>query len=317
VFRSARIRLTILYTLGIALVMAAFSVALYFALAAAMSSNLDVSGDVSAQVEQTILESQLARARLALAGINLGGWMVAATISYFVAGRTLAPLEAALARQRQFTAHASHELRTPLTVIKGEIDVTQARERTPAHYRQTLERIDKEVMRLESTIGDLLTLARLEAGQNNPLRDRRAIGDVINEVVAELDSHSLSTDVRVEVSVPADLEAMLDWPRIRYLLLNLLNNAIQHTPPGGRIRVLAHAQSRWLELSVFNSGSSIDPSDLPYLFLPFYRGKGASMERGTGLGLALCEWIVRAHGGSISAHNADDGVVFLVRLPRH
>ena len=90
------------------------------------------------------------------------GWAVAATASYAVAGRTLAPIERALARQHQFTAHASHELRTPLTVIKGEIDVTRTRDRSPEQYRQALDRIDAEVIHLDSMASDLLALARME-----------------------------------------------------------------------------------------------------------------------------------------------------------
>jgi signal transduction histidine kinase len=316
VFRSARLKLTLVYTLAIALVMAVFSVALYFAIASAISGNLEVPDALGARAEQALIDAQLARARLALLGINLAGWVVAAAASYVFAGRTLAPLEAAMARQRQFTAHASHELRTPLTVIKGEIDVTRARERSPALYRETLDRIDTEVMHLESVVSDLLALARMEAGHDYAERRSGNVAAAVGEVVEPFRLPVGNKHITVEATVPTQLEATLDWPRVRHLLTNLIDNAVQHTAPGGRIQIAAAQHGRYIDLAVFNSGPPIDPADLPHLFVPFYRGQEGPSYTGTGLGLALCDWIVRTHHGSIIARNLDGGVSFDVRLPR-
>jgi signal transduction histidine kinase len=316
VFRSARLKLTLVYTLAIAVVMAVFSVALYFAIASAISGNLEVPESLSAQAEHALVEAQLARARWVLLGINVAGWAVAAVASYVFAGRTLAPLAAAMARQRQFTAHASHELRTPLTVIKGEIDVTQARERSPELYRETLDRIDAEVMHLESVVGDLLALARLEAGHDYAERRRGNVAAAVHEVLEPFRVPAGGRDISVEATVSPQLEATLDWPRVRHLLTNLIDNAVRHTSRGGRIRVGAGQHGRYLDLAVFNSGPPIDPADLPHLFVPFYRGSESHSSNGTGLGLALCDWIVRTHHGSIAARNVDGGVSFDVRLPR-
>ena len=115
--------------------------------------------------------------------------------------------------------------------------------------------------------------------------------------------------------VPSDLEATLDWNRIRHLLTNLMDNAIRHTPAAGEIRIGATRVGKSVEFSVFNSGSFIEPDDMPHVFLPFYRGKGSDPDTGTGLGLTLCEWIARLHGGTIHARNLADGVLFTARLP--
>lgn len=297
--------------MGIVLIMIAFSIALYVALA----GNIDVAGSGTERADQAIQAAQLARIRLVLVAINVVGSLVVAVLSYVVAGRTLLPIMAALARQRQFTAHASHELRTPLTVVKGEIDVTLARERAPGEYRETLSRIDAEVVHLEHMVTDLLDLAELEARQVTLERKRRVVGAVIEEEIEPYARQAARRHIRLTCDIPGVMEANLDWPRVRHLVRNLVDNAIHHTPESGEIRIAVRQRGKDVELSVFNTGSQVAESDLPHVFVPFYRGQGSDPNGGTGLGLALCDWVARAHGGSISAQNANDGVSFLVRLP--
>jgi len=315
VFRSARIKLTLAYTLVIALVMGAFSVALYLSIATAMANTLDVPDPTTVQTEHAFLSAELARARLALLGINIAGWLVAATASYLVAGRTLAPLESALARQRQFTAHASHELRTPLTVMKGEIDVTMARERSPEQYRETLTRLDDEVIHLEQMTGTLLTLAQAQEARRASECSVGDVGELVHDIVCSFSQRAEDAGILLDTSLPPQLRANLDWPHVRHLLTNLLDNALRHTKRGGTVRVSAAPHGRILELTVFNTGAQIATQDLPHLFVPFYRGKGSSSGGGAGLGLALADWIARSHGGAIAVHNQLDGVSFTVRLP--
>jgi len=315
VFRSARIKLTLAYTLVIALVMAAFSVALYLSIATATANTLDVPDPATVQAEHAVLSAELARARLALLGINVAGWLVAATASYLVAGRTLAPLESALARQRQFTAHASHELRTPLTIMKGEIDVTMARERSPEQYRETLTRLDDEVIHLEQMTGTLLTLAQAQEARRASECSVGDVGELVHDIVCSFSQRAEDAGILLDTSLPPQLRANLDWPHVRHLLTNLLDNALRHSKRGGTVRVSAAPHGRILELTVFNTGAQIAPQDLPHLFVPFYRGKGSSSGGGAGLGLALADWIARSHGGSVAVHNQLDGVSFTVRLP--
>ena len=315
-FHSARLKLTLTYTVAIAIVMALFSIALYIALQGAQAGSLELSGNPTTQVEQAVLAAEFHRARLVLVVVNAVGWVLAALASYIIAGRTLKPIEEALARQRQFTAHASHELRTPLTVMKGEIDVTLTQDRAPDEYRRVLSLIETEIDQLDEMADDLLTLARIEASPRMREREERDLGDVVRETVELYAPKLIEREVNVDLTVPPHLRARLDWARFRHLLANLVDNAVRHTPCRGRINVRVSEYSRGLELVVFNTGSPIRESDLPNIFIPFYRGQGSAPDTGTGLGLALCEWVTRAHGGSIMARNEPNGVSFVVRLPQ-
>lgn len=314
-FHSAQLRLTLVYSGAITLVMVAFSIALYLTLAAATSGSLDVGGNAGPGLEDAVLAAQLSRARLVLLGVNIGGSVLAAGASYFVAGRTLKPIERAVKSQRQFTAHASHELRTPLTVIKGEIDVTRARRRSSDEYERALDKVDTEVQQLERAVSDLLALAGLEAGAVNYRWEKRDLREVMVELLRPLGVLAKERGLGLVIDASPGIEVVLDWPRIRHLLTNLVDNAIQHASDAGRIRVRAHRAGRHIELSVFNTGAPIPAGDLDHVFVPFYRGKGSRSESGTGLGLALCDWIVRQHHGSIGVENGGGGVLFTVRLP--
>lgn len=312
---SARFKLTLAYTVGIALLMAAFSIALYAALQGALSGNLEAGGSADPQVEQAILGSELTRARIVLIVINLAGWLLAALVAYAVAGRTLRPIAAAVERQRQFTAHASHELRTPLTVIKGEIGVTLARPRESTEYRRILTLINEEVDQLEGTVSDLLSLARVGEDHISLRRERRPVAAAVEETVSLFRPRLDERHVRLDLEVPSTLQANLDWERVTHLLRNLLDNAVRYTPPGGTIRISGRQRAADVEIEVFNSGATVDAEDLPHLFVPFYRGR-RSGEGGAGLGLALCAWVAHAHGGSITLQNVQGGVACTVRLPR-
>lgn len=314
-FHSARITLTVAYTIGIAVIMAAFSVALYVALQQALAGNLEAPGTASAQLEQALLGSELARARIALLAINLVGLSVSALVSWIVAGRTLQPIQQSLDRQHRFAAHASHELRTPLTVIKGEIEVTLARPRRLEVYRETLQRVDGEVDHLEATVKSLLDLARSTAPESVPRASTRSVWSALQEMAAPFQATAGDRHLQLLVEASPDHEATLDWGRITLVMRNLLDNALRHTPAGGSIVVTARHRGRDLELTVFNNGAGVAADDLPHLFVPFYRGRGSDPETGTGLGLALCEWIVQAEGGRIAVHNVADGVLFTLRLP--
>jgi two-component system OmpR family sensor kinase len=215
--------------------------------------------------------------------------------------RMLDRLEDAFARQRGFVADASHELRTPLTVIRGQLEVlARQREVSPADVRHVDEVVRTEVVRMERLVEDLLLLARADEGE---LLRPTALD--LRPFVTELfDALTLTADRRFELGDVPDGTLRADEDRLAQVVRNLARNAIEHTAPGGLVRVCVTAQPRgWVELAVEDDGPGIPPAQRDRVFDRFHRldsararGKG-----GAGLGLAIARAIVEAHGGRFAA----------------
>ena len=227
-------------------------------------------------------------------------------------------LDDAFRRQRQFTTDASHELRTPLTIIKGQIDVALQKEREPDVYRQVLQTVNDEVDRLIRLAGSLLTLTRADAGQIPLIFEDMEIAEVVAGVseqvryTANEKGVELRFDTGPAVAIKADEDLLLQ------LMLNLLDNAVKYTPPGGRVHVAWRMNGTGVELQVKDDGIGITDEHIPYLFDRFYRVDKARSraEGGVGLGLAISHWIAEAHGGSIKVKSTvGEGSTFTVFLP--
>ncbi len=228
---------------------------------------------------------------------------------------SLASQRAALSRQREFAADASHELRTPLTVIRSSIDhLIRHRSEPVERVGSALEDIEAEVRQMTSIVEDLLLLARSDSGAMALERVPVDLGDVVVAGASALSKPAAERGVRVEVDAqPAVLVG--DPARLRQLVMILVDNAIRHSPPGGRVGVAVRVDAVGLSLFVDDDGPGIRPDDLPHLFERFYRAAGAP-GGGTGLGLAIAKWIAERHGGRIEVVNrVEGGSRFIARLP--
>lgn len=225
-------------------------------------------------------------------------------------------LEKALAQQRQFMADASHELRTPVSIARTATDVTLGRDgRSEAEYRESLFVVREQMKRLTRVVDDLLTLARADAA-GLPL-DCRPL--YLDELVAEgvRDSAVLAEPkgVHLDSAGPSGLEVAGDETLLRKLLGNLLDNAVRHTPPGGRVRVDLAVREGAVELSVTDTGGGIAEAEGERIFQRFVRLAGQDTP-GAGLGLPIARAIAEAHGGTLTLAGSDGGgSTFLARLP--
>jgi signal transduction histidine kinase len=232
-----------------------------------------------------------------------------------------AQLKSADRARRLLLADVSHELMTPLTAIRAYREVLAmselARDSEAAHG---LDVIDDETRRLESLVGDLLDLARLEAiGDSLDVRDV-SVENLFGRVTAHHEPDARRCGVVVRSAVEAGAEILYgDSMRLEQALENLVGNALRHTPAGGEIELRAEVDEGAVVLSVSDTGHGIPREHVPFVFDRFYKvdpARAGERPIGSGLGLSIVKAIVERHGGTISLLS-DPGVatVFMIRLP--
>lgn len=226
--------------------------------------------------------------------------------------------------RRDLTAAISHDLRTPLASIRAMVDalddhVVEDQDEVARYYGV----MRREIERLSRMIDDLFELARLDAGalqlDRRPVALQEVAAEVVDAMTPQARAKGVELALRVE-SQPALLS--LDGGRIERAVANLVRNAIEHTPAGGRIDVSVGAPNGAVELRVRDTGEGIDAADLKQIWERFYRGdksrnRASAPTDGAGLGLAIVRGIVEAHGGSVDARSEiGAGSTFTLRLPR-
>jgi heavy metal sensor kinase len=225
-------------------------------------------------------------------------------------------LELLFLTQRRFVADVSHELKTPLTAMRGHLEVLRRGARhDPQALEESLADIEREVGRLTRLTSDLLVLVQAEAG--TPLRRGPvALDELVLEVVRDM--RPLAQHVALTPALSEQVAVEGDRDRLKQALLNLISNALSHTPPGGAVRVGLERSGGQALLSVSDTGVGIAADDLPHIFERFYRAdKSRSRSAGgAGLGLAIVKWVAESHGGSAEVVSQPGrGSTFTLRLP--
>ena len=233
----------------------------------------------------------------------------------------LARLETSFAALRRFTADASHELKTPLTVLRADVERAMHPGTNRAERMVALEESLQETARMSDLVDSLLTLARADEGRFDIHRTAIDIDPLVREVYET--AVILGEHAGLTLSLPTLENAVVmgDRTRLRQLLLNLVTNAIKYTPRGGRVELaVTRRAGDEIAITVRDTGIGIAASDLPHVFDRFWRAdrarSRASERGGFGLGLAISQWIVQAHGGTITVQSRlGRGSVFTVVLP--
>jgi len=250
-------------------------------------------------------------------------------------------IDQAFRRQRQFTGDAAHELRTPLSLMRSQIDLALTQAETPVEFREALSALDGDVSRMTTLVGMLLSLARADAGQLTPNREPVDLSDLARDVADQLEPIASENGLTIKTDL-RPVTATVDADMIIQVLVNLIDNAITNTPAGGTITVkvgrtsdirsqspngripasqqLTTHDSRLTSavVTVSDTGIGIPPQHLPRIFDRFYRvdtGRARS-QGGIGLGLAICQAIVHAHHGSLTATSQPGrGSTFTMTVP--
>jgi heavy metal sensor kinase len=228
-------------------------------------------------------------------------------------------LDQALTRQRRFVADASHELRTPVAVIRNKTDVALLGSGTRQDYVTVMHEINAEAERLGHLISDLLALARGDEGQTQFEREPVRLDLVARAVAANANLLAAERGITLEVQRCEAVTVLGDEARLIQVIMNLLENAVRYTNPGGRVTLTVQATQDQALLSVRDTGIGIAAEHLPHIFERFYRADPARGRTGgssSGLGLSIVEWVVRAHGGTVSGESRlGRGSCFTVTLP--
>jgi len=254
----------------------------------------------------------------------------------------IARLEHMLESQRRLLADTSHELRNPITIIRGNLALLRRESVPEAARREAVVEADEESARMGRLVGDLLLLARADAGELPSLqREPVDLAELAAEVVER--ARPLAGERRLSLATEGRCVVAGDRDRLKQLVSNLVENAIRYTPRTGRIDIQVSGEPRpadmqqrarpvrsrnarvtgaskpMVVLSITDSGIGISPTDLPHVFERFYRADKARSRAhgGSGLGLSIADYVAQAHGGSIQAtsEGANRGSTFTVRLP--
>ena len=212
----------------------------------------------------------------------------------------------------------SHDLRTPLSGIMGTSEMLMDMTQKDDSRQRLLQDIYQDADWLKRLVENILSLTRLQDGKVRVHKEPEMLEEVIGSAVAHVEKCFAGREIQVEIPEEFRLVPM-DARLVEQVLTNLLENAVKHTAPEDEIAVLVRYTEHEAQVTVRDAGEGIAPSDLPQLFQIFYTSctRAADVKKGIGLGLAICETVVKAHGGTIIGRNRADrrGAEFVFTLP--
>lgn len=222
--------------------------------------------------------------------------------------------------RRQMLADVSHELKTPLTALRGYLETLHMSdlELDPETRERYFHTIERETIRLDRIVDELLDLARLEARVGTLNARLFAVERVFQHVMLRHEHETRKREIEVDVSVAEDADQIVADPeRIEQLVENLFANALRYTPAGGHIELRAKGDGNAVVLSVVDSGQGIPPDHVPFVFDRFYKADPARRRSapGSGLGLSIAKAIVERHHGSIGVTSEPGRTAFTIVLP--
>ena len=224
--------------------------------------------------------------------------------------------------RRELIANVSHDLRSPLASIQGYLETIAIKDDalTASARKQYLDVALRNTQTLNTLVGELFELSKLDAQQIQPEKEAFSIAELVQDVVMKFKPQAESAHVNLMADLPERLSLVYaDIALVERAISNLIDNAIRHTPPGGTVQVAPSNEKEGVDIKIIDSGHGIAPEDLPYIFDRFYRAQKSrtpGKSGGAGLGLAIAKKILELHGSSLSVQSAQNqGTTFRFTLP--
>jgi signal transduction histidine kinase len=347
-FQEARLKLTAWYLLIIMLVSTAFSLVIYVGISRELERGFrraelrlrakefditlplhfsDLPEDLPPRLREAtprfilIEDLEAAKKRLVWHLLAVNGFImgVSAMAGYFLAGKTLQPIEEALEEQKRFVADASHELRTPLTALRTSLEVAlRDKKLSLSSAKEVIKSNLEDVDGLQGLAHKLLALANLQSNGQSLGFQKIDMAGLAKEAYRKI--LPLAAAKKIELKTKLAKQTVLgDKESLEEMLLIFLDNAVKYTPKGGKIRLATKTQDKNLVITIKDTGIGIAKKDLPHIFNRFYRADQSRSKQkadGFGLGLSLAKKIIELHHGSVTvASRPGKGTTFTVKLP--
>ncbi|KKR75779.1 MAG: integral membrane sensor signal transduction histidine kinase [Candidatus Levybacteria bacterium GW2011_GWA2_40_8] len=326
-FHTARLKLTAWYLLIIMAISLLFSVFIYRIFTLELQRRLE---DIESRLElrkfgffpplgQTrifIHDIEEARKRLLFILIYTNGaiFLFSSLAGYFLAGKTLGPIEEVLENQKRFIADAGHELKTPLTSLQTSIEVSLRDKRLNLeNARKTLSESLEDVEKLKSLTKSLLSLVKYQHNGSNLSKEEFTLGEIVEKVSKGIKLIAKRKKIRFDIKFE-DAKVNANRESIEKLISIFLDNALKYTPANGSVSLSLKKKMHFLEIKVSDTGTGIAKKYLPHIFKRFYRVDTSRSK--FGLGLSIARKIIELNKGTISVKSEiNKGSTFTVRLP--
>ena len=217
--------------------------------------------------------------------------------------------------QRRLLHDVSHEIRSPLARLQAATDLMQQQ---PERAIEFVARLQRDAERINTLVGELLTLARLDSGITGVTHETVELCELVNEIANDARLEANARHCRVDVSLPESIVIKGSHERLYRAIENVIRNAVLHSPEGSRVEIAVTQDysTQYAIIAITDCGGGVPPSQLECMFQPFFRGETNCKKTGYGLGLAITQRIVKTHGGHIVAKNsAAGGLVMTLSLP--